>query len=253
MAFFEEIQVFGKTILKWIYSFVAFTIFVFAFGLKEIVFLERRFLIPFPSYESFAAIFFDKIGRDLLPESVNLIVISPLEAFWAQIGISLFLSFVITLPFLLYCLLKYLLPAFSRKEKTAAFKALIPSALLFLSGCLFSYYLLIPATIEILYLYVSNIGAASFFSVKEFVSLVLFLILGVGILFMLPVFMILLSSLGIVEASFWKDNWKYSLLIFLIFAAIITPDGSGITMMILSVPLTLLYVAGYIGSVKLSR
>ncbi len=253
MSFFDELQTFGRTILKWIYSFLAVTIFVFAFGLEEVIFLGRRLLIPLPSYQSFAVIFFDKISRDLLPDTVDLIVIGPMEAFWAQIGISIFLAFVITLPILLYQLLRYLLPAFSIKEKKAAFKALVPSALLFLGGCVFSYYLLIPATIEILYLYVVNIGAASFFSVKEFVSMVLFLILGVGILFMLPVFMILLGSLGIIHPSFWKDNWRYSLLMFLIFAAIVTPDGSGITMMILSVPLTLLYAVGYIGSMRVTR
>ncbi len=253
MSFFEELQIFGRTILKWIYSFLLATIFIFAFGLEEVVLLGRRLSLPFPSYESFAVIFFEKIGRDLLPDTVELIVISPLEAFWAQVGISFFLAFTITLPILLYYLLKYLLPAFSIKEKKMAFKALIPSVFLFLFGCLFSYYFLIPATIEILYFYVVNIGAASFFSVKEFVSMVLFLILGVGTLFMLPVFMILLGSLGIVDPSFWKDNWRYSFLIFLIFAAVITPDGSGITMVILSIPLTLLYVVGYIGSIRVTR
>ncbi len=207
--------------------------------------------LPAPSSDSFTVIIFQKIVSDLIPEGVELVVTSPLEAFWAQISIAFFASFIITSPFLLYSLFKYLFPAFSKKEKTAVFKVLFPSVGLFFLGCVFSYYLLIPSTVEILYVYyVQTIGVTSFFALKEFVPFVLALIFGVGIVFMLPAFMVLLSFLGLVAPSFWKDNWKYSLLIFLVLSAIITPDGSGITMALLSVPLILLYGLGCLISKK---
>ncbi|MGB3988885.1 MAG: twin-arginine translocase subunit TatC [Minisyncoccales bacterium] len=253
MAFFKELQIFGKSILNWVYTFLTATVIAFAFGVENILIFGKELTVPFFSYRSFAVIFFDKISRDLLPEGVELIVTGPMEAFWAQVGISFFLAFIATLPVLLFCVLKFLFPAFTSAEKRTTFKVLIPSIILFFSGAIFSYYYLIPATIDILYLFVFNIGAASFFSVKEFVSMVLLLIFGIGTVFMLPIFMVLLSSLGIINPNFWKENWRYSFLFFLIFAAIVTPDGSGVTMMILTVPLTLLYAAGYIGSRKVFR
>jgi sec-independent protein translocase protein TatC len=77
--------------------------------------------------------------------------------------------------------------------------------------------------------------------------------MAVGIMFLLPVFMVFLSFLGIVKPCFWKNNWRYALLIFLIFSAIITPDGTGITMIMLSAPLAGLYFLGTIVTMKKSK
>jgi len=254
MKFLEEVRIFIGAFLKWIYLLLGLFIFIFAFGIKEVVLFGKQLSIPFPAHESFTVIVFKKITADLLPEEVELIVTSPLEAFWAQLSITFFLAFVIALPYLLYTLLKYLLPAFTPKERTAVFKVLIPSAVLFFSGCIFAYYLLIPSTVNLLYVYyVQTIDVTSFFALKEFVPLVLALSFGVGVVFMLPVFMIILSFVGIIHPDFWKNNWRYSLLFFLIVSAIITPDGSGITMLFLSVPLTLLYAVGYYGGKKISK
>jgi len=253
MNFLREIEELGRSVLSWIYSFIFFSVFIFAFGLKEVSVRGFNFLIPFPGWDSFSVIFFERIRADLLPEEIDLMVTNPLQALWAQIGISFFLAFIITLPFLLYKLMNYFLPAFTGKEKKIMLKALVPSSLLFFSGCVFAYFLLIPATINVLYIYVVNIGAIPFFSVSEFVSLVLMLVLAVGILFMLPVFMVILSLTGLVDSSFWINNWRYSVLIFLIFTAIITPDGSGVTMILLSVPLILLYLIGYVISKRITK
>ena len=253
MKFIEELKIFIGSVLRWLYLFLGVLLFVFAFGFRELTLLGRDIVLPWVSSESFTVIVFQKIVRDLIPEGVELVVTSPLEAFWAQLSIALFLSFVVTLPVLIYSILKYLFPALQKKERATLFKILFPSAGLFVLGCLFSYYFLAPSTIEILYVYyVQTIGVTSFFALKEFIPFVLALTFGVGIVFMLPVFMILLSYLGLISPAFWKDNWKYSLLTFLILSAIITPDGSGITMGFLSVPLMLLYGTGYLVSKKVA-
>ena len=93
-------------------------------------------------------------------------------------------------------------------------------------------------------------GAAPFFAIGEFVYSVLGLMLAVGIMFLLPIFMSILSWVGLIEAGFWKNNWKYAFLVFLIFSAIITPDGTGITMAILAIPLVGLYGIGIVASKK---
>jgi sec-independent protein translocase protein TatC len=103
---------------------------------------------------------------------------------------------------------------------------------------------LIPATFKILYPFATNIGATPFFSLEEFMSSVFSLMVITGIMFLLPIFMVLLSFLGIVKPDFWISKLRFAALFFLIFTAIITPDGTGITMLILFFPLIGLYLIG---------
>lgn len=250
----NELQQFSKKILSWLWLFLAAFGFFFAFGIKNISLPDLVTLpIPWPSYNSISALFFKKIQNDLLIKDLELITTNPLDALWAQIGISLFLALAITLPILLYKIANFFSSALKKNEKRAILKAVAPSVILFVCGCVFAYYFLIPLTFKFLYSYVLAIGARPFFAVNQFVSLVLIMILMVGIVFLLPIFMILLSRLGIVKPDIWKKNWRSAILIFLILAAVITPDGTGITMMLLALPLTVLYGIGWIGSRKINR
>lgn len=244
MAFLNEFKEFIKSILSWLYFLLGFSFFFSLFGLKEVEMLGKNLFLPLPTLYSFSGQVFKKVQQDLLPAGVQLIVTNPLSAFLAQVLVSLLLAFVLTFPFLLYKMIKYFSPALFEKEKKVAMKVLLPSAFLFLSGCLFAYFLLIPSTFKVLYSFAAIIGAVPFFSVNEFIALVFGMMIAAGIIFLLPIFMALLSSLGLVESGFWKNNWRYALLIFLIFSAIITPDGTGITMLMLSVPLVGLYFLG---------
>jgi sec-independent protein translocase protein TatC len=67
-----------------------------------------------------------------------------------------------------------------------------------------------------------------------------------GIAFELPVVMYAISQTGITDATFWRRNFRYSVLIFVIFGAVITPDGSGITMWLMTGPMIGLYLAGLV-------
>jgi sec-independent protein translocase protein TatC len=123
-------------------------------------------------------------------------------------------------------------------------KVLLPSAFLFPAGALFGYFVILPPTFKVLYGYAGSMGAKSFFTVSDFAVFVLGFTFACGIMFLLPVAMGILNSIGITNGSFWKRNWRYSFFIFLILSAIITPDGSGITMIMLSIPLMGLYFMG---------
>lgn len=244
MGFLQEFKEFIRNILSWIYLLLGLAGFLFLFGIKEIEIFGKTYFLPLPSLSSFSVQFFEKTQQALLPAGVQLIVTNPLSAFLSQIMVSLSIAFLLTFPYFLWKIITYLSPALYENEKKAIFKILIPSLFLFTSGSLFAYFLLIPATFKILYAYAPAIGAIPFFSVSEFVTLIFGIMAVVGIMFLLPVFMVLLTRLGIVENVFWKRNWRYAILVSLIFSAIVTPDGTGITMAILSVPLFILYFLG---------
>lgn len=253
MTLTEELKVLIKSLLHWIYALVGFSVFFFAFGLREVVILGRNYLLPMLAQDSFSVQVFNRVRVDLLPPEVALVVTNPMSAFVSQVLLSLVLGFLATTPLFLYKVILYIQPALLPHEKRAVLLSLLPLAFLFLSGAAFSYLFLIPATFETLYPYATSIGAVPFFSVDEFVYYVCGLMIAVGMMFLLPLFMILLSIMGIIEAEFWRKQWRFALLFFLIVSAIITPDGTGVTMMVLFFPLMILYFAGYMFARKFSK
>jgi sec-independent protein translocase protein TatC len=100
--------------------------------------------------------------------------------------------------------------------------------------------------LDFLYSYGQAIGVETFLNIDSFISFVLQFFLGFGIAFELPMIMYAIALTGIVNALFWRKNFRYAIILFVIFGAIITPDGSGITMWLVTLPMLLLYVIGMI-------
>lgn len=180
----------------------------------------------------------------LLPPGVAIVALGPLSSFIAPITIAFMVSFIVSFPYLLYSLLRYILPALYPAERRTVSVLFYSSLVLFFAGCAFAYFLLIPYTFAILYSFAGPLGVTPFFSLDAFVAGVFGLTISAGIAFLIPIIMILLSASGLVSAHLWKRHWRAAMLIVVLFSAIITPDGSGVTMVILSVPLLLLYGAG---------
>jgi sec-independent protein translocase protein TatC len=125
-------------------------------------------------------------------------------------------------------------------------KAILPMFLLFIFGVVFSYILVIPFTLNLLYKYGESVGAETFLTVNDFITFVLQFILGFGIAFQLPVLMYVLSLGGLTDSKFWQKNFRYAIIIITIFGAIITPDGSGVTMWFIALPMVALYAVGIV-------
>ena len=78
----------------------------------------------------------------------------------------------------------------------------------------------------------------------DFVSFILQFLLAFGISFQLPLIMYAISQSGMIDAKFWRKNIRYAIVAIVIFGAIITPDGSGVTMWFIAGPMIGLYLAG---------
>jgi len=147
MEILKEVKSLKKHILPCLVLWLFFTFFFFGFGLKELEVFETTIFLPLPTFHSISAQFFEKIQKDLLPPDVELIVVNPFSGFLAQATISLSLGFISASPLFLFQLIKYLFPALLLSERSKIIKIWIPSTLLFLAGCLFAYFLLIPVTL----------------------------------------------------------------------------------------------------------
>lgn len=229
------------TLVPFLVAFVA----VFSLRLESVAVGGWTVLAPVPSQTGgIAAQVFDFLRGALLPASVELIVVTPVDAILAEITVGLFLALVLTSPIAAYHAARFFGPALLPTERDLVLKVVPAVTGLFLVGCLFSLVLIVPFTFEFLYAYGRALGALTFITAQEFVSFTVLLVVAFGLSFELPVVMVALGEVG-VSSELWAENWRLAVVAIFVFAAFITPDGSGVTMMIVGLPLTGLYALGY--------
>jgi sec-independent protein translocase protein TatC len=204
-------------------------------------------------FDNFAIQLTTFMKNTLLPPEVSLIQTAPGQAFFSQVFIAVLLSILISMPLIIREIYAFMSPAFGKSTKSVlTAKTFVPTILLFIIGIIFSYVLVIPFILNFLYAYGESIGVATFFNITEFFPFVLQLLLAFGLAFELPAIMYALSLTGVVDAAFWKKNFRYAVIIFVIFGAIITPDGGGVSMWLVVAPMVVLYLIGLL-VIKKSR
>jgi len=99
---------------------------------------------------------------------------------------------------------------------------------------------------DFLYKYGESAGLITFLNIMDFVTFVLQFLIAFGLSFQLPIVMYAATMSGMTDTSFWRKNIRYAIIILVIFGAVITPDGTGVTMWFIAGPMIALYVAGMI-------
>ena len=254
------------------------TIFAMSFGIQSTILpiaipsldggpqQNLKIFYPIPDPLNNVALQLTSFMKDtLLPTGVKLIQIAPGQVFFAQVHISLLIGLICSLPIIIKEIFGFISPAFDpsknkdefqednvkKKSKKSfsrfgLFKIISPIVLLFILGVVFSYIFVIPFTLNFLYKYGESIGAETFLTVNDFITFVLQFVLGFGIAFQLPVIMYVLSISGVTDSKFWLKNFRYAIIIISVFGAIITPDGSGVTMWFIALPMIALYAIGIV-------
>jgi len=143
-------------------------------------------------------------------------------------------------------IIDFLKPALKENEINVGRSITIPALGLFVTGCVFAYSFVIPFMLEFLYRYGESAGLVTFLNIMDFVTFVLQFLLAFGISFQLPLIMYAVGQSGLVDAKFWRSNIRYAIIIIVIFGAVITPDGSGVTMWFIAGPMIALYLAGMV-------
>lgn len=178
--------------------------------------------------------------ENLLPKYVKLTQVTPQGAFLTQIYLAGLIGIVLAVPITIRELAAFVGPSLYQHEKAIIKKIMIPAVGLCNRLCC----CVIPYTLSFLYKYGESIGVSTFFNVSEFTPFVLQLLIAFGFAYQFPLIMWAVTLFNIVEPMFWRNNLRYMIIILIIFGAIITPDGSGLTMWFVAGPMLLLYLLG---------
>jgi sec-independent protein translocase protein TatC len=161
------------------------------------------------------------------------------ETITAYMRISLISGLIITLPWVLYQLLAFILPGLEPKEKKWVFIAIPAISILFLSGVAFTYFIMLPTAIPFL---LQFMGIQTVPQVSDYINFVTSLMFWVGVAFQAPIVAFILAKLGVIEAKDLSNQWRIAIVAIAVAAAVITPTGDPINMGLLMIPLTILYV-----------
>jgi sec-independent protein translocase protein TatC len=161
-------------------------------------------------------------------------------AFDLRIQIAFTVGVIISSPVWLYQVFAFFVPALSRTERRYTFGFFFSAVPIFLAGCAAGWFVL-PHIVTILAGF-APAQSSSLIQANDYFTFMLKLVLAVGVGFVLPVFLVLLNFLGVVQGRTILRSWRTALLAILLFSAIATPAADVMSMFLLAVPMTALYL-----------
>ncbi len=170
----------------------------------------------------------------------NTYFFAPQEALFIRIKISLMIGFAIALPFIIHQIYIFIAPALTKGERMYILPLLIAILIFFYGGVAVAYLLFIPYILKMLLSFQME-TLIPLISISKYIGFLLWILVGFGVAFEMPVFFFLLTKLGILSPSVLIKNWRISVVAILIFAAVITPTIDLVTMVIAAIPLFFLY------------
>jgi sec-independent protein translocase protein TatC len=203
------------------------------------------FVYPYPNlFYNVTAQVFRWLTAYMLPSGVTLLNVGVGDSIVAQFEIAVLLTLVVGMPWIVHEVGAFLVPALRRNERQLIKQIGLPASALFAVGFSAGLFLLTPLTFRFLFDYVSAMGLAPVLGVQDFVTFTLLYSLAFGIVFELPVFIYTLTRLGLVPAASWRHHWRAAVIGSLFFGMVVTPDNSGITMLLIATPMLGLYLGG---------
>ena len=171
----------------------------------------------------------------------TLISSRPMGAFLFQMKISALAALLVASPFLFAQLWLFVAPGLYKREKRIVIPFVFFSTLLFAAGAAFAHKVAFPAMWRFFASY-DGLGGLKFFpNLDETFSLYVKVILGLGLVFQMPLLVFFLSRFGIVSARFLIKHSKYAVLVIFVLAALITPSADIVTQLIFAAPMLVLY------------
>jgi sec-independent protein translocase protein TatC len=180
----------------------------------------------------------DALARDGMV--AKLTFLNPVDPFNLYLKTAVFAGLFLTSPFVLYQVWMFISPGLYRNEKRYVFPFMFSTVFLFLSGGFFGYKMVFPDALK----YLIGLGKQfqPMITISEYTGLFLTVIIGLGVVFEMPILVFFLSLMGMVTAGWMWRNIRYAILVIFIVASILAPTPDISTMCIFAAPMIGLYV-----------
>ena len=238
MTFFEHLAELRKRIINSLYA-IGIGAFVGVYiAPKVIKFINEPMLKALRE-----AHFEDKLYYNRPAGALNLVI-----------TLGVYIGLVLASPIVLYQLWLFVAPALYKHERSAVTAFLFSTVFLFLAGIAFGYFVTLPYVLKFLVGFQQFGGTvAPLLSINEYFDLILMILLGLGLVFELPILIFFLSLFNIVTPKFLWQNFRYAIAVIAVVAAIITPTPDAQTMLIFMMPMVILYFVGIAVSAMVVR
>ncbi len=175
-----------------------------------------------------------------LPAQSSMIFTGLPEAFFIHMKIAFFASLLLTAPYTLFEIWRFVSPGLYSREKRHVLPFLFFSSILFGGGVLFGYFIALPPAFGF-FVSFSTDFLKPMISFREYLDLTLKFLLAFGLCFEMPVFIFFLAKIGLVNAKMLSRQRRYAILVIFIVAAILTPSPDAISQILMAIPLMILY------------
>ena len=243
MSFLDHLEELRWHLIRSLIAAVVFTIIAFVSArwiFENIVFAPAR-----PDFPTFRVLC--KIGNALNYEGLCITDI-PFKVqsrnmtgqFTMHIMASFIIGIMVAFPYICWEIWRFIKPGLQVKERKYSRGAVAAVSVLFFFGVMFGFYVIAPWMVYFLANYTISDMVINEFDITSYVSTVVMLVFGSGLLFQLPVVIYFLTKVGIVTPEFLRKYRKHSIVIILIVAAIVTPPDP-LSQMLITIPLYLLF------------
>lgn len=187
----------------------------------------------------------------------GLVFTGVMDKFMAHLKVSFLAAIIISCPFWIFQIWKFIAPGLYKHEKRYGASFIIAGTFLFVCGVAFVYHFVYPVTFDFL----MNFGGDTdkpLITISDYVSFFILMTLMFGLVFELPLVIVLLGMLGIVDAKFLRAKRRYAMVALAVLAAIATPTPDALSMAIMMAPLAVFYevsiiLVSWLGKARVSE
>lgn len=172
----------------------------------------------------------------------KLLALSPQEPFMVMLKVVLGASVLVALPVLLYQLYAFIIPAVATHTRRVMLAIVGGISALFIGGVVFGYFLVLPVALRWLLGFAGNDFTVAL-RAADYFTFALTMLFAAGLVFEVPIAMLLLARLGLVSATQFREKWRIAI-VAIAFLAAILPGGDPVSMLLLMAPQIVLYIVG---------
>ncbi len=257
MSFIDHLEVLRWHLIRSVIAILIGAVVVFAF-VREIVdaiifaptrtdFISSQWLCALgQKLHIEEALCFEQVNAQFLETTMT-------GQFISHFTVSFVGGFVIAFPYIFWEFWRFVRPALSDKELKKTRGIIFSVSMLFFVGVAFGYFILTPFMVNFYFNYKLSEQITIMPSFSDYLENLIYTTVGIGVLFQMPLLVMILTQIGIVTAKFLRKYRRHAFVLIIIAAAIITPSTDPFSLTIVTIPLYLLYEASIIVATRINK